>query len=114
MQFTVRNAFDYDQATGDKGRSGGQFAAWDALYSPVGADGYPKPLWNPATGELDREVAEYWDEHYDIARRLKNNWSTLGPKLRGKLHFAAAITDNRYLNESLHLLQEFLESTTSW
>ncbi len=111
-RFTIRNAFDYDQTIGDKGRSGGQLAAWEALYSPVGEDGYPAPLWDPATGAIDREVARYWGDNYDIAKKLKDNWSTLGPKLRGKLNFAVGITDNSYLNEGVHMIQEFLESTT--
>ena len=111
-RFTIRNAFQYDQTIGDKGRSGGQLAAWEALYSPLGSDGYPAPLWDPETGAIDREVAQYWGEHFDIAKKLKDNWSTLGPKLQGKLHFAVGITDNSYLNEGVHLIQEFLESTT--
>ena len=112
-RFTIRNAFDYDQTTGDKGRSGGQLAAWEALYSPVGKNGYPAPLWDSETGAIDREVARYWGENYDIAKKLKDDWTTLGPKLRGKLHFAVGITDNSYLNEGVHLIQEFLESTTN-
>lgn len=111
-RFTIRNAFYYDQTIGDKGRSGGQLAAWEALYSPVGDDGYPVPLWDPETGAIDREVASYWGDHYDIAKKLKDNWPTLGPKLRGKLHFAVGITDNSYLNEGVHMIQEFLEATT--
>ena len=30
---------------GDKGRSGDQWDIWQAVYSPVGKDGYPKPIW---------------------------------------------------------------------
>ena len=78
----------------------------------MGDDGYPRALWDPESGEIDPEVADYWGENYDIARRLKKNWATLGPKLRGRLHFAVGITDNSYLNEGVHLIQEFLESTT--
>ncbi|MEM9758263.1 MAG: alpha/beta hydrolase-fold protein [Pseudomonadota bacterium] len=112
-RFTIRNAFDYDQTIGDRGRSGGQLAAWQALYSPVGDDGYPAPLWEPESGAIDREVAAYWGANYDITRILRTNWATLGPKLRGKLHFAVGITDNSYLNEGVHLIQEFLEATTA-
>jgi hypothetical protein len=113
VRFTIRNAFKYDQATGDKGRSGGQLAAWEAVYSPVGGDGYPKPLWDAETGEIDRLVAQYWGDNYDIAMKLRKDWPTLGPKLRGKLHFAVGITDNSYLNEGVHMIQEFLESAAN-
>jgi hypothetical protein len=113
VRFTIKNAFDFDQTVGDRGRSGGQLAAWQALYSPVRPDGYPKPLWDPETGQIDREVAQYWGDNYDIALKLKRNWHALGPKLKGKLHFAVGITDNSYLNEGVHMIQEFLESTTN-
>ena len=78
----------------------------------MGDDGYPAPLWDPQTGAIDREVALSWGDDYDIAKNLKDNWPTLGPKLRGKLHFSVGITDNSYLNEGVHMIQEFLESTT--
>ena len=113
VRFTIRNAFHYDQTIGDKGRSGGQLAAWEALYSPVGDNGYPAPLWDPETGAIDRTVAQHWGDHFDIAKKLKDNWSTLGPELQGKLHFAVGITDNSYLNEGVHMIQEFLDSTTA-
>ena len=113
VRFTIRNAFHYDQTIGDNGRSGGQLAAWEALYSPVGDNGYPAPLWDPETGAIDRTVAQHWGDHFDIAKKLKDNWSTLGPELQGKLHFAVGITDNSYLNEGVHMIQEFLDSTTA-
>ena len=51
---------------GTKGRSGQQWDIWEAVYSPVGEDGYPKRLWDKRTGVIDRQVAEFWREHYDL------------------------------------------------
>ncbi|KAF0237132.1 MAG: superfamily [Prolixibacteraceae bacterium] len=45
--------------------SGGQFSAFTALFSPKGDDGLPKPMLDPVTGKIDREVAEYWRK-YDL------------------------------------------------
>ena len=50
----------YELALGDHGRSGEQFDIWQAVYSPVGEDGYPQPIFNKETGEIDHKVAEYW------------------------------------------------------
>ena len=30
-------------------RSGGQWSIWEAVYSPVGPDGYPADIWDPVT-----------------------------------------------------------------
>jgi len=39
-------------ALGTHTRSGGQFDIWEAVFSPAGPDGYPKPIWNKLTGEI--------------------------------------------------------------
>jgi len=94
-----------------RGRSGDQWDIWQAVYSPVGPDGYPKPIWDKATGEIDRDVAQYWKEHYDLSYILRRDWNTLGPKLKGKLHIYVGDMDNYYLNNAVYLVEEFLKST---
>ena len=98
-------------ALGSNSRSGGQFDIWQAVYSPVGADGYPKPIWDKETGKIDRSVAEYWREHYDLGHILRRDWKTLGPKLEGKLHIYVGEADNYYLNNAVYLVEDFLKST---
>ncbi len=110
---TMRQENLYELAKGPNSRSGGQWAVWEALFSPVGPDGYPQPMWNMETGVIDHEVAEYWRERYDINHYLQQNWETLGPKLRGKIHVATGDMDSYYLNEAVYLLQDFLDSTTN-
>jgi hypothetical protein len=94
------------------GRSGDQWDIWQAVYSPVGEDGYPKPIWDKRTGEIDREVAAYWKENYDLRHILERDWKTLGPKLRGKLHIYVGDMDNYYLNNAVYLMEDFLEGTS--
>jgi hypothetical protein len=98
-------------ALGSNSRSGGQFDIWQAVYSPVGPDGYPKPIWDKETGKIDRSVAEYWREHYDLGYILRRDWKTLGPKLEGKLHIYVGEADNYYLNNAVYLVEDFLKST---
>ena len=98
---------------GTKSRSGDQWDIWEAVYSPVGPDGYPKRIWNKLTGEIDRSVAEYWREHYDLGYILKRDWKVLGPKLEGKIHIYCGDMDNYYLNNAVYLVEEFLKGTTN-
>lgn len=108
--------YDYNRleaVLGDKGRSGQQYDIWEATFSPMGDDGYPVRLWDKETGVIDKKVAEYWRENYDLVHILKRDWSTLGPKLEGKLHIYAGDMDNYYLNNAVYLAEEFLESTSN-
>ena len=63
---TTEQINGYELALGDHGRSGEQFDIWQAVYGPVGEDGYPQPIFNKETGEIDHKVADYWREHYDL------------------------------------------------
>ena len=99
-----------EEVMGTHGRSTEQFGIWQAVFSPVGADGYPKPIWNPSTGVIDPEVAVYWKDHYDLRYILQRDIATLGPKLAGKLHFAVGDMDTWYLNNAVHLMQNFVDS----
>ncbi len=98
---------------GDKGRSGQQYDIWEATYSPMGEEGYPQRLWDKETGKIDRDVAQYWRENFDLRYILQRDWATLGPKLEGKLHIYAGDMDNYYLNNAVYLTEQFLESTTN-
>ncbi len=113
VQYTVWDENRLELALGTKGRSGGQWDIWQATYSPQGADGYPQPIWDKETGEIDHAVASYWREHYDLRHILERDWATLGPKLEGKLHVYVGDMDNYYLNNAVYLLENFLESTTN-
>lgn len=108
--------YDYNRlesALGDKGRSGQQYDIWEATFSPMGSDGYPVRLWDKETGVIDKEVANYWRENFDLMHILKRDWETLGPKLEGKLHIYVGDMDNYYLNNAVYLAEEFLESTSN-
>lgn len=109
---TARDMSLKELALGTKSRSGQQFDIWEAVYSPVGEDGYPKRIWDKQTGVIDKEVANYWKENYDLAYILKRDWATLGPKVKGKIKIYCGDMDNYYLNNAVYLMEDFLESTT--
>jgi hypothetical protein len=112
VQTTVREYNQLELALGDKSRSGQQWDIWEATYSPQGPDGYPERIWDKETGEIDKQVAEYWKENYDLRYILERDWEKLGPKLRGKIHIYCGDMDNYYLNNAVYLMEDFLEQTT--
>ncbi|MCM3877147.1 MAG: alpha/beta hydrolase-fold protein [Thermoanaerobaculia bacterium] len=109
---TVEDTSRLELVLGTKGRSGEQWDIWQAVYSPVGADGHPKPIWDKRTGVIDKDVAAYWKERYDLTHILKRDWDKgLGKKLEGKLHIFVGEADNYYLNNAVVLAEEFLKGT---
>src|SRR4029077_17574946 len=76
----------YELVQGTHSRSGEQLDTWQAVFSTVGDDGYPKPIFNKRTGEIDHEVAKYGKEHYDLSAIWQRDWKPPAAKLAGKLH----------------------------
>lgn len=91
---------------------GGQLHSFEAVFSPKGADGKPRLLWNRETGAIDTDVAKTW-EKYDIRLVLERNWDVLGPKLKGKLHVIMGDLDTFYLEGAVRLLKESLAKLES-
>jgi len=107
---TQKQASIFELVLGTRGRSGQQLDIFQAVFGPVGADGYPQPLYDPLTGKIDKEVAAYWREHFDLSFIIQRDWPTLGPKLNGKLRVYMGDTDTFYLEEATMLLEKFLRS----
>jgi hypothetical protein len=109
MTSQQRNYFEL--VNGTHGRSGEQIDIWSAVFGPVGKDGYFEPLFDKKTGVINKAVAAYWREHYDLLDHLKTNWSSLGPKLVDKLYFFTGDADTYYLNNSTKELQAWMKTT---
>jgi hypothetical protein len=109
---TLEEINHYELAIGTHSRSGSQWDIWQAVFSPVGENGYPQPIWDKRTGEIDTIVAEYWKENYDLSYILERDWKKLGSKLKGKIHIYCGDMDNYYLNNAVYLMEDFLERTT--
>jgi hypothetical protein len=109
---TVKDFNHLELVLGDKSRSGEQFDIWEATYSPQGEDGYPQRIWDKYSGDINKEVAEYWKENYDLRYILERDWDKLGENLKGKIHIYCGDMDNYYLNNAVYLMEDFLESTT--
>jgi hypothetical protein len=101
----------YELALGDHGRSGEQFDIWQAVYGPVGPDGYPAAIFDKQTGKIDHGIANYWREHYDLEAILERDWAKLGPELAGKIHIYVGSDDTYFLNDAVYRMEDFLNST---
>jgi hypothetical protein len=109
---TQRDENYMELVQGDRSRSGGQYDIWQAVFSPVGKDGYPQPIFDKRTGDIDPNVAAYWREHFDLSYVIARDWARLAPKLQGKIHLYVGNGDNYYLTDSVYFAQERLESLT--
>lgn len=108
-RLTVRRELQLENVLGRGGswtRSGQQWGAWNAVFSPRGADGLPVPLWD-AEGQVNPVVAKHWKK-YDLRFVLEENWAELAPRLRGKLHLSVGDADDYFLNNAVRLLEESL------
>ena len=111
VRVTSEQRNHFELVNGTHGRSGEQIDIWSAVFGPLGADGYFAPLFDKRTGEMHPEVAKYWSEHYDLLRDMQRNWSSLGPKLVGRLHIYVGDMDTFYLNNAVRDLQAWMKTT---
>lgn len=112
--YTVRHECHLERVLGRGGRwelSGLDWSSWNAVYGPRGADGLPKPLWDGATGAIDKTVLAHW-EKYDLRKVIEANWKALGPKLDGgkKLRIWVGDADDYFLNNAVHRLKATVDA----
>jgi len=109
---TVKDMSRMEAVLGSHERSGQQFDIFDAVFGPVGKDGYPEPLWNKLTGEINHDAVDYARDHgFDLRYYTAKHWHELGPKLEGKIHVYVGDGDNYYLNLAVYKFHDFLEHT---
>lgn len=110
---TLRQMNMRELALGTKSRSGEQFDIWEAVYGPVGKDGYPKRIWDKYTGRIDTGVVRFMRDNYDLSFILQRDWKQLGPKLKDKMKIYCGDMDNFFLNNAVYLIEERLKALTS-
>ena len=113
VTYAMKDENWYELVVGDHSRSGGQWDIWEATYGPVGSDGYPRRIWDKRTGVIDKNVAEYWKQHYDLRSILETNWTGLGPKVASNINVYVGDADSYFLNMGVHMLDAFFKTTTN-
>jgi hypothetical protein len=106
--YTWKDISDKEIITGP----GGWMNTFEGVFSPKGEDGHPVPMWDRNTGEIAREIVEFW-KNYDIRSIIEENWESLGPKLQGKLYIYVADDDDARLDDSIRLFQSSMEKLGS-
>ena len=112
-QLTVQQKVQFELVNGTRGRSGRQFDIWSAVFGPLGPDGFFRPLIDPRTGAIDKEVAAYWRENYDLLYVMQKNWATLGPKIAGKIHIYTGDMDTYQLDKGVVLMDQWMKTTSN-
>jgi hypothetical protein len=107
---TQRDQSHMELVLGNNSRSGQQYDIWQAVFGPQGKDGYPQPIFDKLSGDIDPAVAAYWKEHFDLTHIVQRDWKTLGPKLAGKLHIYVGSADTYFLTNAVYFAQETLEA----
>jgi hypothetical protein len=87
---------------------GGFMETFEAEFSPKGKDGRPERMWDRRTGRVNASVVDHW-KRFDVSRVLRENWDSLAPRLRGKLHIYVADDDDVRLDDPIRLLREEIE-----
>lgn len=87
--------------------SGQQWGAWNAVYGQPDEQGNPIPVWDQETGAINQAVADSW-RPWDLDYYVRENWSSMGSDLTGKLQFWMGDMDNYYLTNGLRFLEETL------
>ena len=105
VHMTVREERMTEHAIDPNGRSGQQWAAWEAMWSPFDpARNAPRRIADPETGVIDVVTAEAWSRH-DIARRFERARETLGPIFLERIRLLCGTRDSFYLNEAVARLK---------
>jgi hypothetical protein len=110
---TQRDTNHMELVLGDHARSGQQYDIWQAVFGPQGADGYPKPIFDKESGEIDPAVVAYWREHFDLTHIVERDWAKLGPSLAGKLHIYVGSADTYFLTDAVYFSQATLEKLSN-
>ena len=71
--------------------------------------GLPKPLWD-SSGTIDRSVAEYWKENYDLSHIIERGWAENATLLKGKIHVWVGSMDAYYLDQAVFLTQNRIDA----
>ena len=105
---TQRDVNHMELVLGDHGRSGEQYDIWQAVFGPEGRDGYPQPIYDKRTGDIDPATVAYWRDHFDLTHIVTRDWRRLGPKLQGKLHIYVGSADTYFLTDAVYFAQDRL------
>ncbi|MCY2959692.1 MAG: alpha/beta hydrolase-fold protein [Planctomycetota bacterium] len=112
VRMTTRQENGGENVVGPDNTSGQQWDSWFAVFGPRNEHGHPAALYDPATGRIDRKIAESY-RRYDIGALLRAEPSRYAPIFRQNVRLLCGGEDSFYLNEAVELLTRDLAATPS-
>jgi len=109
VRMTVRQENLGEEVVGPDNTSAQQWDSWFAVFGPRNARGNPAAVYDPATGRIDRAVAEHF-RRYDIAALLRAEPERYGALFRDRVHLVVGGEDSFYLEGAVELLAQELKS----
>ncbi len=79
---------------------GEQLVSFESVFSPRKINGEIAPLWDRATGQIDKKVANYW-KRYDVVLFLEENYERLKEVLENKIWITCGTEDNFMLDRAV-------------
>lgn len=105
VKMSIREENLIEQVMGEGTTNAQQWASWQAVFGPRADDGDPALLFDPATGEIDRQVAATY-RAYDIADRVRRGPDAAGLIFHQRIRLLCGDEDNFYLEKAVRLLKE--------
>jgi hypothetical protein len=107
---TVRQETGMERAIDPDGRSGQQWDAWEAMFSPRDDKSMlPRPMFDTTTGQMHQDVVEHW-QRYDMAKLLEREWNRLGPVMLERVRLTVGDEDSFYLERAVMKLRDKVEA----
>lgn len=100
-----------EEVLGPDNTSGQQWDSWFAVWGPRNHRGNPAALFDPATGVIDRAVAERYRD-YDIAELVRRDPGRYALLFQERIRLVVGDRDNYYLNEAVALLKQDVEKVS--
>jgi S-formylglutathione hydrolase FrmB len=103
--FTNKQWSDMETVLGE----GGQYQSFEAVFGKRDENNKPEQIYDRKTGEIFQETLEHW-KNYDINIFVQKNAGELKNKLAGKINIVVSDNDDFYLDGSIRLFKETLDS----
>lgn len=104
---TVRQENQWEEVKGPDNTSAEQWDSWQAVFGPRNERGHPAALFDPETGELNREIASRYRD-FDIAGLVRSNPEKYAPVFARNIRILVGGADEWNLHEGVRLLGEAL------
>lgn len=104
---TIRQENQWEEVRGPDNTSGQQWDSWQAVFGPRNERGRPAALFDPATGVIDRDIAETY-RRFDVGERLASDPDRLGPVFRDRVRIIVGGDDEWNLSAAVALLRDRL------